>query len=283
METKTKNILNAAMTKLMRPLVRIMLRDGISFRQLSDLIKWVYVDVATKEFGISGRKQTDSRISVITGLSRKDVRRMKNILPPSDQTEVQSYNRAARVIAGWRKDPDFINSDGSPLTLKFDGMDLSFSHLVQRYSGDVPPRSVLDEIERVGAVHVTKDRKIHLKTDAYVPTGDQPALLSILGTDVSELVNTIDWNMTTRNNGRFFQRKVAYDNLPTKAADAFKNIGAEEGQKLLEKLDQWLSNHDRDINPSVKGNGRKRCGLGIYYFEETIEKQNSSVNKGEKS
>lgn len=267
METQTQHTLRAAVVKLMRPLVRILLRNGISFRQFSDLVRWVYVDVAIEEFGIQGKKQTDSRVSVITGLSRKEVRQVKTMQPPMDQAEVDTYNRAARVIAGWRKDPDYTAEDGSPKDLSLENDDQSFAELVKQYSGDVPPRAVLDELERVGCVARTKDRNIRLTADAYVPSGDTPAILSILGTDVSDLVSTIDTNLGAPKNGGFFQRKVAYDNLPVEAAEKFRRLSARESQKLLDRMDRWLSQHDRDTRPGIDGTGRKRSGIGIYYFE----------------
>ena len=162
METQIPHILNAVMTKIMRPLVRILLRNGISFRQFSELAKWVYVDVAFDEFTIKGRKQTDSRVSVITGLSRKDVRHLKQLQPPSDRTEIENYNRAARVISAWKKDPDFTDKRGVPKSLPFNGDTPNFSQLVKKYSGDVPPRSILDELKRVGTVAVSPTNTISL-------------------------------------------------------------------------------------------------------------------------
>jgi len=267
METKIQISLNAAILKLMRPLVRILLRNGISFQQFSNLARWVYVDVASKEFGIKGKRQTDSRVSVITGLSRKEVRKMRNMKPLNDHSEVHCYNRAARVIAGWRKDPDFIDANGDPKALHFESGCNSFSQLVKRYSGDATPRAILDELKRVGCVRIVDNRKIMLIVEGYIPAGDKPAILSILGTDVSDLINTIDNNMSAQKNGRFFQRKVAYDNMPRQAVEKFRKLGARESQKLLERMDGWLSKHDRDTQPNVTGTGRKRSGIGIYYFE----------------
>ena len=92
-------LLSAAILRLLRPLIRILLRNGVSYGTFSDLVKWVYVDVASKEFGINGRKQTTSRVSVITGLSRKEVMRVRKIPRPDDRASSERYNRAARVIA----------------------------------------------------------------------------------------------------------------------------------------------------------------------------------------
>ena len=117
METKIKNALFAAILRILRPLVRILLRNSIPYRTFADLARWVYVDVALSEFGIEGRKQTDSRVSIITGLSRKEVGRLKNSVRDSDEEALYRYNRAARVIAGWVKDGRFLDTNGAPQPL----------------------------------------------------------------------------------------------------------------------------------------------------------------------
>jgi hypothetical protein len=279
METKVKNALHAAILKLLKPLVRILLRNGIPFRTFADLAKWVYVDIAHNEFGIIGRKQTDSRVSIITGLSRKEVRRIKNLKLPSDEAAIYRYNRAARVIAGWVKDRRFLDSRGNPRSLAIEEGQPTFSDLVHIYGGDVPVRAVLDELMDVSAIRFLKNDKIKLQARAYLPAGDEPTLLSILGTDVAYLIKTIDHNLIHKDDGRFFQRKVLYDNVPAEASKKFRLISADKAQKLLEVLDRWLSEHDRDVTPSVKGSGRKKIGLGIYYFEEDLEIDPSSAEK----
>ena len=268
METKIKNSLFAAVLRILRPLVRILLRNGIPYRTFAELAKWIYVDVARSEFGIEGRKQTDSRISIITGLSRKEVGRLKKAAQASDEKALYRYNRAARVIAGWIKDRRFLDEAGHPRPLSIEGTDSDFSGLVKAYGGDVPPRAVLDELMSVSAVRMKKSGEVELLTTAYLPTGDAPVMLSILGTDTAHLIETIDHNISRKEDHRFFQRKVAYDNVPTEASEKFRRLSAEKAQQLLESLDRWLAGHDRDTNPSISGTGRKKVGLGIYYFED---------------
>jgi hypothetical protein len=106
--------LAAAVLRLLRPLVRILLRNGVSYSTFSDFVKWVYVDVAGKEFGIEGRKQSTSRVSVITGLSRKEVMRVRQLARPDDRASTEKYNRAARVIAAWRRHRNFLDAEGKP-------------------------------------------------------------------------------------------------------------------------------------------------------------------------
>jgi len=281
MKTKIKNALFSAIIKLLYPLIRILLRNGIPYRIFADLARWVYVDVAMKEFGISGRKQTDSRVAVITGLYRKEIRRLKNMEHFADTEAVNRYNRAARVIAGWVRDHRFADSKGRPKALPFEKGKPTFSDLVKNYSGDVPPRAILDELLNVSAVQVLQNGRIKLLASAYLPTADEPAMLSILGTDVSYLIQTIDHNIFYPDDERFFQRKVIYDNVPIEASNKFRRLSAEKSQQLLEAMDRWLSKHDRDATPTVKGSGRKKVGLGIYYFEENFEvDQSDSENNG---
>ena len=266
MKSRISHALSAAVVTLLRPLVRLLLRNGVPYATFADLAKRVYVDVATEEFGIPGRKQSKSRVSIITGLSRKEVLRVNRLPDPDDFGAVQRYNRAARVISGWVRDHLFTDKTGNPIDLPFDG-DVSFIGLVRSYSGDAPARAVLDELFRVGAVERRPDGKIRLLERSYVPKKGEVEKIGILGTDVSDLISTIDHNIRHADTP-FFQRKVCYDNLPSEALPNLKKITGKRAQALLEYLDRWLSEHDRDLNPGAGGTGRKRAGLGIYYFED---------------
>ena len=82
------------------------------------------------------------------------------------------------------------------------------------------------------------------------------------------LISTIGHNLKADPTDPLFQRKVAYDNLPDEILPAFRKLSARKSQDLLEKLDRWLAQRDRDMTPTVKGKGRSRAGLGVYYFEE---------------
>lgn len=270
MDTPLNKALTAAVLRMLRPLVRILLRNGVSYGAFADLAKWVFVDVADKEFAIPGRKQSVSRVSVITGLSRKEVGRVQAIATPDDAAAEERYNRAARVLAGWLRDGRFREKTGEPAPLPFEGAAVSFSDLVKEHSGDVPARAILDELLRVGAVEKRDDGRIALRARAYVPTTGEADKLHILGTDVAQLIATIDHNLQQGTDAPRFQRKVAYDNLPAEALPGFRALSADKAQRLLEELDRWLGEHDRDANPSVQGTGRKRAGIGIYYFEDDV-------------
>ena len=266
---QTKPII-AALSLLLRPLVRILLRHGIPCDVLSTVARQVYVRVADEEFSLPGKKQTTSRISILTGLTRKEVRRIMTSADIVDQEATERYNRAARVIAGWVRDKHFHDKTGDPATLPVDGKGASFGELVRAYSGDMPVRAMLDELVRVGAVRKAKDGRIRLQARFYVPEQSEADKLHILGTDTADLIATIAHNLNAHHEPRF-QRKVMYDNVPEEAVHEFKQLSASRAQAFLEDTDRWLSQKDRDVNPSLNGTGRKRVGIGIYYFEDDYQ------------
>lgn len=262
--------LSAAVLRLLRPLIGLLLKHGVSYGTFSELAKWVYVDVATKDFAISGRKQSTSRVSVITGLSRKEVKRVQQLPKPDDSASMERFNRAARVVAAWLREKDFLDENGNPADLPMTGPKASFSELIRRFSGDVPARATLDELIRVGTVKLQEDGKVRLVSRSFVPEKSDTDIMHILGKDVSHLISTLDHNLHPDSNGPFFQREVAYDNLPDNVLPRFRKLSGKKAQSLLEKLDKWLAKYDRDVSPEVKGEGRNHIGLGIYCFEESF-------------
>ena len=269
--TETANrALTAALIRLLRPLVRLLLRYGVSYQAFADLARWAYVDVASREFAIPGRKQTVSRVSVLTGLNRKEVSRLQATEQPDDTVAEQRHNRATRVINGWLRDPRFRDDGGHPLPLPFEAEagGPSITELVRAHSGDMPPRAVLDELERTGAVHAGDDGLHHLAAEGYVPGGEVEKL-HILGSDVAELVATIDYNLHAEGGEPRFQRKVAYNNLPADALPALRRLTAERSSELLLELNDRFAARDRDTSQDGAEEGdRHRAGLAIYYFED---------------
>lgn len=271
-----RQVLAGALRKILRPLVRILLRSGIPYGLFADLAKQVYVEIATDEFDIPGRRQTVSRVSVITGLSRKEITRVQELGGLDAAEAADRYHRAARVISGWVRDARFIDEHGQPAPLPMEGKGATFTELVKEFSGDIPPRAILDELVNVGAVESLADGRIRLLTRAYIPRNSKADKLGILGTDVAYLIATIDHNVHETDAEPRFQRKVAYDNLPAEVLKELRHMSGAKAQALLEQIDRWMAAHDRDTNPDVRGSGRKRAGIGIYYFEEDFEEGEQS-------
>jgi len=268
-DRRPRQALDAAILRLLRPLVRLLIRHAIPFRAFCDLAKRAYVDAALHDFALPDKKSSISRVSILTGLTRKDVQGLVNEPTAANPETGERYNRAARVLTAWIRDPDFLHASGKPRALAGEGT-LSFGALVRRHSGDMPTRAVLDELLRVGAVRQREDGLYEPVARAYVPQRGVLDKLNILGNDVGDLIDTIDHNLQHGSDDPRFQRKVMYHSIDAQALPAFRRLSAVQAQSLLERLDGWLAEHDTDPALDRRETPRARVGMGIYYFEEPL-------------
>lgn len=273
----TRNVLIQAVLTLLRPLVRVLLKHGVSYGEFAEIAKRAFVDVADKEFQIPGRKQTVSRVCVLTGMHRKDVNRL---LAESEEGDfhVEPLGRAARVIGGWLSDPRFMSKSLRPNVLAFDGEDDSFSKLVKLYSGDMPARAVLDELKRSGAVSVTETGKLKLVTEAYVPHDTDEEMIRLMGDASYDLLSTISYNMNNSPEESRLQLAVTYDNLSPETVKEFKIMVEKDAMNTLKRYNAWLGERDADGPIGVSGSETflpVRAGLGVYYIEDASDKDNS--------
>lgn len=276
-DARLRQALNAAIQRLLRPLVRVLLRQSVPFSAFEEIAKQVYVDVAMTDFAIPGKKPSISRASILTGLTRKDVQ-ARVAAPEAAVQGDEHYNRAARVLSAWTRQPDYQDETGQPRALEIEGP-AGFAALVRRHSGDMPARAVLDELMRVGAVRAREDGRFEPVARAYVPQASAIEKIGILGVDVADLIETIDHNIENGTEDPRFQRKVMYHRIDIDALPAFRKMSATQAQALLERLDRWLAT--RDIEPGHENLPQKRVGLGIYYFEapaEPVDSNDASEN-----
>ncbi|HEX5683460.1 MAG TPA: DUF6502 family protein [Ideonella sp.] len=269
---RAQRVLETAVATLLRPLFRVLLRQSMSFIAFEEIAKRVYVEVAMKDFSIEGKAPSMSRAAILSGLTRKEVARLLAQLPPDEHEPEQRYNRAARVLTGWLRDADFLAPDGTPRSLRDEGPH-GFAELVRRYSGDMPARAVYDELVRVGAVRRGDDGRIEPLARAYVPSTSVGDKLAILGTDVADLIATIEHNIDHGRAEPRFQRKVMYHRIAAAHLPGLRRLSAVQSQALLERLDRWLQEHDTGVPDSGPEPRAARVGVGIYYFEEPLQEQ----------
>jgi len=265
--TSIQQALAAASTNILRRLVRILLHYGVGYQAFCEMAKHAYIEVAQTDFALPGKKQTVSRISTLTGLSRKEVSRVSQLPSPSTGVLEASINRATRVVSGWVSDANYLDAQAQPLDLPFEG-DVSFTALVKRYSGDIPPRTIADELSRTGTLVMLASGDVRLQQNAYVPKAHDVQNLQLLGVDVADLIATMDHNRETPEQP-YFQRKVCYQNIAPEVLETVRTSLAEHAQKQLEALQ-----YDIQQKASVATGQRQfRLGVGIYYFEEEVWKE----------
>lgn len=268
MEQKLNQVLSAAVLKLLRPLARVLLRHGMAYGTFAELARKAYVEEGFAFSGGSGKRATISSVSALTGLTRKETKRLRELELVDDEASSQRYSRAIRVISGWANDPRFQTAAGEPAVLPMDDTAASFSALVKEFSGDIPPAAMLSVLESSGTVAVVK-QGIALQEKAYIPSATPLEKLNILGTDVAELIDTIGHNLNTASPELHFQRKVSNVLLHPDAVPAFRELSTRKSQLLLEEYHSWLSNHEvtPEDEPSVQP-----CyvAVGIYYSDYPV-------------
>ncbi|MEM6986759.1 MAG: DUF6502 family protein [Pseudomonadota bacterium] len=253
-----------ALQKLLRPLVRLLLRNGVGLSDFTDIAKEAYVNVAYDEFRTPGRKQSLSHVAVITGVHRREVRKILN-KPALDESSPFKHNRAARVINAWRTDTQFSqNNKPLPLDAKTD-----FAALVSMHGGDVTPRTMLQELERIGAVYI-KNNTVSLMVDAYTPTHGSRELLEVFGDSAADLLATMEHNLGCPPDQRRLQLSVVHNNLPDEALADIEVVSQDRAMVFLNSLNEFMSTQDRHSNPNVKGTGRNRAGVGVYFFQHPV-------------
>jgi len=253
---------------MLAPLVRVLLRHGVSHAEFASWAKQTYVKEAHSNFGIDGKNPTVSRLAIVTGINRKEVKRILD-LPADVVPALAKHNRAIRVVTGWLQDNEFKGNDGEPMPLIYGDADSSFNQLVKRYGGDVPARAVLDELSRVGTV-TEENNTITLAAKGYVPHESEEAMLDLFATSARDLLTTLDHNVSGEGRSRL-QMSVAYDDVGAEGLNTFRKLSSKKALALLQELDGELSQHDRSVNPKAGGTGRYRTGLGVYLIEEAVE------------
>lgn len=260
-----KGSATTALRLLFRPVARIMLRAGVNWRELADVCKATYVEVATEDFGIRGRPTNISRVAILTGLTRREVRRLRTLLQEDNPEIFERMNYATRVLSGWYQDKEFLGADGMPVTLPRTGEKRSFEALCNKYSGDVAATTMLKELKHVGAVEEGTDGTLTAKTRYYMPASMDPERMLSSGSVLEDIGYTVAYNLqrSDKDPGRF-DRRATNTRMPASALPKFREFIAKEGQAFLEVVDAWLSEHeidDGDDKDSI------RLGLGAYWIE----------------
>ncbi len=280
MGTEHKNVLARAVIKVLRPLIRVLIRNEVTHAEMTELVRQTYVEVAYDAYSIPGQEMTFSRVAVLTGLSRKEVVRLKAILESEEVLMKQAPNRAQRVVHGWLADKEFIDRKKQPRDLPVKGPKRSFQTLVQRYSGDITYGAVLDELNLIGVTELTDEGLVRLINKAYIPYKDELEKVRIMSVCVSDLFESAVYNIENTDGEPHFQRQMVYSGIEPDLAEAFKTLSGEKATELLEFLNKYLSSERNKSTAADRAKG-KRVGMGIYYFEESQDSKEFSAHGNE--
>jgi len=268
---------------LVRPIVRLALRNGVTYRQFSELSKKLYVDVAATDYGVSGRQTNASRIALMTGINRKDIKKL------NDERENGSANydhgspdRIARILSAWHTHPDYLSANGQPLELPIESCPeegaKSFHTLVAQYGGDIAPITLIREFKRSGVIKECESGSLRVLKRHFIPnpfsdperapeTIDPKPLLHA-SSILNDHVTTIYHNLYRDQHALppRFERRVTSGNVDPDAIAEFESYIAAKGQELLEEIDDWLNKHQ--LNDTETNTRSVRLGFGTYWIQD---------------
>ena len=251
----------------LRPIARWLLRSGVTWKEFAELSREVFVDTATDEFGIRGRPTNVSRVALLTGLARREVRRIQSLVREPQSTSAEdSLNHASRVLSGWHLDADFLEPDGRPRVLPATGPSPSFEVLLKRYAGDIPATALVKELLKSGSVERLPDGTYRALRRYYMPQQMDGRAVERSGSVLADLATTVEHNLSrgarepSRFEGRAQNRNIDPRHLP-----AFRAFVEREAQAMLERVDDWLTTHEAD----AAGAATVRLGVGVYAIHDS--------------
>jgi hypothetical protein len=255
----------------MRPLVRLMLRKGVTYTVFADLLKDVFVDVADREFRLDNKAPSDSRISLLTGVHRKDVRRLRKEDEASIEQDLPAnITLGAQLVNVWTNSGPFCKCAGQALPLPrlaSVGGDCSFDALVAKVSTDIRARVVLDEWLRLGVVRLDEQDCVHLETQAFVPQKGFDEKAAYLGHNLHDHASAAVHNLSGEGQP-FFERSVHYDALDSTSVNTLREAVAKEGMQTLLNFSRLAADLETPDSPVEQ---HQRITIGLYFYTEPTD------------
>ena len=255
-----------AVAWLCRPLVRLLIEKGIGYPQLRDLLKRLYVEVADASFRLDGKPPTDSRIHILTGLHRKDIRRLRSGDAGDADTAARSSTLGAAIVSRWLGLPDYRDADGRPRCLprSSDAGSPAFDTLVAEVSKDVRPRAILDELLRQGVVTLDDSGAICLQQSAFVPAADFGEQAFFMGRNVHDHLAACVHNLLSPD-APMLERSVYFAHLSEDSVQRLRELAEDRAEALLAALnEQGLALQKADAG---KPDAVHRIRFGCYWYQ----------------
>lgn len=261
-----------ACARLLVPVIRFLLKGGVSWKEFSELSKAVFVQVATEDFGIRGRPTNASRVAILTGLDRREVRRLREELPDPAHATAGYMTKASQVLDGWYHDPDFLDAAGAPRALQFDSADgaRGFSDLVRKYAPALPAVAMLKELRAANAVEENAVGTLRPLTRSYIPRQMPEEQVRLWSSSIRDLASAVGYNFTRpTDTPALFERRAVNLRIDARALPEFRALLEREGQAFLMRVDDWLATHETD--PADTDHGGLRLGVGLYQIQDKPE------------
>lgn len=255
----------SALLRILRPLVRLLLSQGITYPVFCNLLKSVYVDVASKEFSLDGKRQTDSRLSLLTGVHRKDIKRLCQA-EQSGQPPPSAVTLGGQLVAHWVSDATYLDSRKQPRALARltrDGGERSFEALVSSVSKDIRSRAVLDEWLRLGVAHIDEKDRVCLNVEAFIPENGLPEKAHYFGHNLHDHMAAGVHNLLNEQPS-LLERSVYYDQLTPASVQELASLSRQLGNHALKTINLRAMKLEHADAGAL--DATERMNFGIYFY-----------------
>ena len=269
MHDNSKNIVLLALLKALRPVARFLMKSGIGYREFAEISKSAFVDVATADYGLRGRPTNISRVAVMTGLTRKEVRRLRDKISAGNQVDMARVIPPAEILSRWHSDSDYLDAAGRPLTLEFDGAAPSFAGLVKKYGGDIPPGAMRTELKRVGAVTDDDSGRLTVQMKDFRPIEREDQVQRALGLALYGLALSINHNLDEGQEDKWVERLAFSTRIRRDDNARVRRISQDRASEFVESVNDLFSAYETIYGGDEPEVESTTVGVGVYYFEST--------------
>jgi uncharacterized protein DUF6502 len=267
MNDQTKNILNSACRRVLKPFASMLLKCGMTWKEFSDISKSVFVEAATDEYGISGRPTNVSRVSILTGISRKEVKRQRDLISAELEPQTRKTNDATRLLSAWFQDKAYLDAESRPRILDETGDAPSFESLCLKYGGDIATPTMLKELIKTKGVERLPNGELKVLSRYYQPAIRDDENLLFAVDRIHDVIATMNNNVFPNDGGDLrFGGYADNESIPLDAVPEFREYMDKRGQAFLEDIDNWLTNHaSSDASPAEQ---TLRVGVSLFATQE---------------
>lgn len=256
-----QTILLKSLEIMLEPIVFFCLKYSIAIQELTETLKLTLLKAAQRTLQQQGQKVNVSRLSVLTGLHRRDVIRLSQ--EESARPRQQPVNLIGRIIGQWEQDRRFLTKAGKPRILSHDGADSEFARLVQLVSSDLHPGTILFQLERLSLVKRVRNG-LQLLQSKFDVRGDFERGYQIMAADVNTLISAVSDNLDHPDQIPHLHARTEYDNIFVEDLPLIRRWLLKEGAAFHQRARSYLSKLDKDINPHIRKVGGAKVAVGTF-------------------
>ena len=258
-----------AILLVLRPITRALLRVGVGYREFSEIAKTAFVESATENYGLRGRPTNISRVAVMTGLTRKEVRRIRDKTDAAEQTVVVKTTPVSQILHRWYTDQEFLTESGRPRSLEFEGDGVTFTSLVKKYGGDVPPGAMRTELKRIDALEVSEQGLLTPTKRAAYNLELHDRFIGGLANIIYPAALNLAHNLEIDDQSNWWANLVASSkSVRSNDRGRIMRISTDRIGEFVESIDDMYGAYEALYDQDHDMGGECAVGVGIFYFEE---------------